>query len=302
VWEHPSVVAKGSFDLAALGRPAGKSRYIVTAEAIRAYAEATDETSPAARRGESAPPVFACVPLAEALEAAAASVVSEEARRHVVHYEHDIVLHRPLEPGTSLISAAKPEALLPRPTGTALVLRGESRLESGELVAEHHETDFYRGVVAAAGRGERAPSHRLEVHGPPLAEIAYPIADDLTDRYAAASGDDFAIHLDDAFARSVGLPGRIVHGLCTMALAGRAVLDAAGVDEPRALRRLAVRFSAPLFPGDTLTTRVWRLRTDVYGFDAVRTDGTTVATDGLAELTRSDSPSGRRRRAGAARH
>ena len=78
-------------------------------------------------------------------------------------------------------------------------------------------------------------------------------------RYAAASGDDFAIHLDDEFARSVGLPGRIVHGLCTMAFTGRAVLEAAGVDDPRAIRRLAVRFSAPLFPGDTLTTRVWRL-------------------------------------------
>jgi acyl dehydratase len=296
------MVATGYFDLAALGRPDGESRYLVTAEAIRAYAEATDETSPAARRGESAPPVFACVPLAGALEDAAASVVSAEARRHVVHYEHDIVLHRPLEPGTTLISTATAVALLPRPTGTALVLRGESRLESGALVAEHWETDFYRGIVAAAGRGERAPSHRLEIRGPPLAEIVYPIAGDLTDRYAAASGDDFAIHLDEAFARSVGLPGRIVHGLCTMALAGRAVLDAAGVDDPRAVRRLAVRFSAPLFPGDTLTTRVWRLRTDVYSFDAVRTDGTTVARDGLAELTRGDSRSGRRTGAGAARH
>ena len=55
-------------------------------------------------------------------------------------------------------------------------------------------------------------------------------------RYAAASGDDFAIHLDDEFARKVGLPGRIVHGLCTMAFAGRAVLEAAGVDDPRSVR------------------------------------------------------------------
>jgi acyl dehydratase len=278
------MVASGAFDLAALGCPAGEDRYVVTAEAIRAYAEATGETSPAARRGEAAPPVFACVPVAGALEAAAASVVSEEARGRVVHAAHDVVLHRPLEPGTTLVSVATPVALLPRPTGTALVLRAESRLESGALVAEHCETDVYRGIVAAAGRGERPPAYRLEVGGPPLAEISHPVADDLTDRYAAASGDDFAIHLDDAFARSVGLPGRIVHGLCTLAIAGRAVLAAADVDDPRAVRRLAVRFSAPLFPGDTLTTRVWRLAPGVYGFDAVCADGTTVAGDGLAEL------------------
>jgi acyl dehydratase len=102
-------------------------------------------------------------------------------------------------------------------------------------------------------------------------------------RYAAASGDDFAIHLDDDFARSVGLPGRIVHGLCTMAFAGRAVLEAAGVGDPRAVRRLAVRFSAPLFPGDTVTTRVWGANGG-YAFEALGGDGKPVLKDGLAEL------------------
>ena len=93
----------------------------------------------------------------------------------------------------------------------------------------------------------------------------YRVSEDQPDRYAAASGDDFAIHLDDDFARAVGLPGRIVHGLCTMAFAARAVLEAAEVDDPRRVRRVAVRFSAPLFPGDTVTTQVWR--TDGgYGF------------------------------------
>jgi acyl dehydratase len=103
-------------------------------------------------------------------------------------------------------------------------------------------------------------------------------------RYADASGDHFAIHLDDGFARSVGLPGRIVHGLCTMAFAGRAVREAAGVDDPHAICRLAVRFSAPLFPGDTLTTSVWGLGEGIYGFVAAGSDGTPVIKDGRAEL------------------
>lgn len=131
--------------------------------------------------------------------------------------------------------------------------------------------------------GERAPDHRLQTTGDPVAEVTYPVAADQTARYAAASGDDFAIHLDDEFARGVGLPGRIVHGLCTMALAGRAVLEAAGIDDPRAVRRIAVRFSAPLFPGESLTTRVWKVD-GAFGFESVNAQGTAVLKDGRLEL------------------
>jgi acyl dehydratase len=68
-----------------------------------------------------------------------------------------------------------------------------------------------------------------------------------------------------------------------MALAGRAVLEVAGVDDPRAVQRLAVRFSAPLFPGETVTTRVWWVDGG-YGFEAVNGDGKPVLKDGRAEL------------------
>jgi acyl dehydratase len=68
-----------------------------------------------------------------------------------------------------------------------------------------------------------------------------------------------------------------------MAFAGRAVLEAAGVDDPRAVRRLAVRFSAPLFPGETVTTRVWRANGG-YAFECVNGTGTPVIKDGLTEL------------------
>jgi acyl dehydratase len=183
----------------------------------------------------------------------------------------------------TLLSHATPVALLARPNGTSLVIRTETRTDDGEPVNEQYVTEFFRGVEAGASVGERAPDHRLEPDGEPLAEVAYPVADDQTARYAAASGDDFAIHLDDAFARTVGLPGRIVHGLCTMAFAGRAVLEAAGVDDAREVKRLAVRFSAPLFPGETVTTRVWRVNGG-FGFDAVNDDGKAVIKDGRAEL------------------
>ena len=73
----------------------------------------------------------------------------------------------------------------------------------------------------------------------------------LTYRYAGASGDFNPIHIDEEFARSVGLPGRILHGLWTMAQVARAVTGAAG--DPAALRSLDVRFRGPALPGQEIT-------------------------------------------------
>ena len=63
----------------------------------------------------------------------------------------------------------------------------------------------------------------------------------LPHRYAGASGDFNPIHIDPEFAKAVGLPGNILHGLYTMAQVARAHTDAAGGD-PRALKRLSVQF------------------------------------------------------------
>jgi acyl dehydratase len=265
-----------SLDVRGIGRPGNERRYEVTQQALDAYAAATDDAPGG--------PVFAIVPVWETIAPASKSVASEEARKHVVHYEHDLLLHRPIEAGMRLVSRATPVALLGRPNGTSLVIKIETRTEDGGLLNEQYLTEFFRGVEAPESVGQRAPAHRLDVNGAsPLAEIAYDVADDQTVRYAQASGDHFAIHLDDEVARAVGLPGRIVHGLCTMAFAGRAVLEAAGVDDPARVERLAVRFSAPLFPGETVTTRVWEVDGG-YGFEAVNGDGKAVLKDGRAEL------------------
>ena len=69
----------------------------------------------------------------------------------------------------------------------------------------------------------------------------------VTYRYAGASGDFNPIHLDDEFAKSVGLPGVILHGLYSMAQVARAHTEAAGGD-PRALKRLSVQFRGMGFP------------------------------------------------------
>src|SRR5918912_3929591 len=68
----------------------------------------------------------------------------------------------------------------------------------------------------------------------------------LTVRYAGASGDFNPIHIDEEFAKSVGLPGKILHGLYTMALVARAQTEAAG--GPDRLKRLRVQFRGMGFP------------------------------------------------------
>jgi acyl dehydratase len=264
-----------AFDAAAVDVPGQPHPYEVTEAALRAYAEATDDGLGG--------PVFAIVPAWASIAPASRSVASADVRNRVLHYEQDVRVHRPFEAGMTLLSTATPIALLPRPNGTSLVIRVETRDAGGDLVAEQFVTEFFRGVVASSERGERAPDHALAVEGEPVAEIEQRVADDQPQRYAAASGDDFEIHLDDEFARAVGLPGRIVHGLCTMAFAGRAAREAAGVSDPRAVSRLAVRFSAPLFPGETLVTRVWEVAGG-YGFESLDSEGRHVLKDGRLEL------------------
>jgi acyl dehydratase len=95
--------------------------------------------------------------------------------------------------------------------------------------------------------------------------------------YAAASGDDNPIHLDDEFARSVGLPGVIAHGMLQMAL----LAQVAG--EPHRLRRLSCRFAGMVRPGDTVTFR-GEEREGQVELTAVNQDGEAVVTKATAEL------------------
>jgi acyl dehydratase len=75
----------------------------------------------------------------------------------------------------------------------------------------------------------------------------------LTVRYAGASGDFNPIHIDEEFAKQVGLPGRILHGLWTMSQVARAQTEAAG--GPHALKRLSVQFRGMGLPEQEIAVR-----------------------------------------------
>ena len=80
----------------------------------------------------------------------------------------------------------------------------------------------------------------------------------------------------------MGLPGIIVHGLCTMAFCGRAVVGQYCADDPTRLKRLAVRFSKIVQPSETITTSLYGEGT--VHFETTSDNGNTAIKDGLAEV------------------
>jgi acyl dehydratase len=113
----------------------------------------------------------------------------------------------------------------------------------------------------------------------------------LTVRYAGASGDFNPIHIDDELARSVGLPGRILHGLWTMAQVARAQTEAAG--GPDKLKRLSVQFRGMGVPEQevVVTSKVREVSDGVATVDAEARQGDTrIVRRGEAVLHLSSSP------------
>ena len=279
------------FDDSGLNRWTDDERFEVTRERLAEYAAATNDPIEAHRNGDVAPPVFAIVPVFEALLTPAVDVMPVEAIPRIVHGEQDFHFHRPIRPGDRLVSRGKMIGYQGLEKGTRAAIVLECRTEDGELVNEQYVTTFVRGLSVGKSVGELSPDHRFE--GPlreqaPVAKVVQHVDADQTFRYAPAAGDPMPIHLDEEVARDAGLPGIIAHGLCTMAFTSWAVLtELAGSDVAR-LTRLAVRFSKPVLPGDDLETRIWRKAAGngitSYAFETARGDD-LVITDGLAEIS-----------------
>lgn len=100
--------------------------------------------------------------------------------------------------------------------------------------------------------------------------------------YAEASGDHNPIHLDDDFARTVGLPGIIAHGMLQMGLLAAVAADAAG--GPDRLRRIYCRFAGMVVPGDTVTFTAEPAGPRRIELRAVNQRGEPVLTKSIAEV------------------
>ncbi len=279
------------FGIDRLGQWTEGPEFKVEADRTKAYAAATNDTIAAHVSGEIAPPVFAVVPIWDTMAGAMAGIVPPEVLMLVVHGEQDMRFHQPIVPGAVLRSRAAPIGVHVKANGTSVVVKVETRDESGDLVVEQYMTSFFRGVSEGEGAGEEAPAHKLHGNAKTagaVATVVQQLDSDQTYRYAEASGDTMPIHLDAEIAKSVGLPGIIIHGLCTMAFTSVAAVNELCAGDSTKLRRLAVRFSRPVLPGQEIITTFWatgeRNGHPVFGFETRNGDGDVVIKDGLVEV------------------
>jgi acyl dehydratase len=181
--------------------------------------------------------------------------------------------------------------VLPRSSGTTVTIRANTRDDQGHRLSHQYLTLFFRGVNTASGTGESPPDHTfpesVRAH-PPLAQVTMRVDGDQSLRYAEASGDYSSYHLSDREAQAAGFPRIFLHGLCTMAMAGTGIVQTLCPENPTRLRRLAVRFSAIVYPGREITTQLWDLGREngrgAYAFEVVDDEGQVVVKNGRAEV------------------
>ncbi len=194
-----------------------------------------------------------------------------------LHGEQGLVIHATLPPEGRVRGRCRVSGIIDKGPGRGALLMQERELfdaATGALLATRTTTSFLRG-----DGGCGAPP-REQPRPPAIPDRAPDIVHDIATRPEQAliyrlSGDMNPVHADPAVAARAGFPRPILHGLCTYGIAGRAVVATACGGDPARLRELHVRFSAPVFPGETIRVELWehgpewRLRARVAARDAV---------------------------------
>lgn len=204
----------------------------------------------------------------------------------VLHGSQGMVIHRPLPVAGTVIGRTRVTDLVDKGAGKGALLfsaRDVIDQASGDLLATLTSTTMLRGDGGFGGPSgpvpaphpipERAPDASLDLPTVPQAALIYRL-----------SGDYNPLHADPKVAAAAGFARPILHGLCTYAVAGRALLKLACAGDPARLTAMSVRFSAPVYPGETLRTQIWR-EGDVLSFRCFAVErALKVLDNGRAEI------------------
>ena len=178
----------------------------------------------------------------------------------LVHGEQSITLHAPLPAAGEIIGRTRVTGLVDKGPGKGALLYTEKTLTeavSGDLLAVAGSTTFLRGDGGFGGPdGPVRPPN-------PVPDTPPDIVADLPTRPEQAllyrlNGDDNPLHADPAVASRAGFPRPILHGLCTLGVVAHALLRELGHYEAASMKSLSLRFSAPVYPGETIRTEIWR--------------------------------------------
>jgi acyl dehydratase len=180
--------------------------------------------------------------------------------KQVLHGEQELVLHRPLPPAGEVVGRTRVEEIIDKGPGKgALIYSSREVIDraSGGLLCTLRSTTFCRADGGFGGpAGPTKTPH-------PIPDRAHDLACDLGTSARAAliyrlSGDYNPLHIDPAVARAAGFQKPILHGLATYGVAGLALLKMLCGYDPRRFKRMDARFSAVVFPGETIRTEIWR--------------------------------------------
>ncbi len=231
--------------------------------------------------------VIACLPFA------AVGLIGSFNFAMLLHGSQAIRLHEPLPPAGKLSVVAEVADIQDKGEGkNAVVMLKATGTDpkTEKVVAETLATAVIRGEGGFGGQPGQRPAAPEIPDREPDSKITLPTREDQALIYRL-SGDRNPLHSDPWFARELaGFPKPILHGLCTYGVAGRALVSELGGNDARKVNAIAARFTSPVFPGDTLTTSIWRTEPGhaVFRTEASNPDGSDarlVLEDGAAEYS-----------------
>ena len=206
--------------------------------------------------------------------------------RKVLHGEQGLTLHAPLPAEGTVVGKSRVTEIIDKGDKGALLYSTRDIFDkaSGKLLASVNGTTVLRGDGHFGGPSgpvppihslpERAPDASLDLATIPQAALIYRL-----------SGDYNPLHADPRVAAGAGFPRPILHGLCTYGVATRAVLKLCCGNDPARLKRFDLRFSSPVYPGETIRTEIWRDSATRVSFRArVVERDIVVLNNGVAEI------------------
>jgi len=205
----------------------------------------------------------------------------------VLHGEQGLVIHKPLPAAGTVVGRTVIEEIVDKGAGKGALIYSRRDIrdrESGELLASLASTSFLRGDGGFGGpSGPTKPVHELPQRAPDLT-CDIPTLPQSALIYRL-SGDYNPLHADPAIAKAAGFSRPILHGLCTFGVAGHALLRSLCGYDPARFKSMQVRFSSPVFPGETVRTEIWREGRGRFGFRCRIVERDIVAiNNGLAEV------------------
>lgn len=223
-------------------------------------------------------PTFAVL----AVQGGARPALGDFDRAMLVHAEQAFELQAPLPPAGVVRTTSKVAGIYDKGSGALVVTETVAvDAESGAPMINARSSVFIRGEGGFGG--SRGPANEWkEPARPPDHQVTYRTRPEQALLYRL-SGDRNPLHSDPAFAARAGFPRPILHGLCTYGFTGRALLHTLADSDPARFAGMSGRFSAPVFPGESLTVSMW-VDGDSAVFRTTRDDGTVVLDRGTLKL------------------